>query len=220
MSVYREMAVLDLRHITGEAARRIEKISEVALLILPKDGPDDLLEAVSAIPTEEVANTIFLAQDEELTTVNGMVELEDSLFKPDGKTFLVCNGMCVEGSLSPETRGRLSINGFLLEKKSAASNMAGLRLEVLNGVKLSLDFEEYKLFSDQLELDAAAIRYLSPKTVLVAGNQIVIDRDVTAEMLEEKQVMLVCGNSVVCHQELAPYIRMKAFVGNCVTVQE
>ena len=220
MSVYRQMAILDLRHITVEAAKQIEKITQVAMLILPKDGSAELLEAIAAIPTEEVAYTISLLQDEELTAVNGTIQIDDSFFKPDGKTFLLCNGVCVVGDLSPETKGKLFINGILLGKKNVSQNMAGLTIEALNGVKLFLDYEEYKVFPNQLDLDAAAVRYLSPKTALVAGNQILIANDVTAEMLEEKQVMLICGNQITCHQELAPYIRMKAFVGNCVTVQE
>ena len=93
MSVYRQMAILDLRHITVEAAKQIEKITQVAMLILPKDGSAELLEAIAAIPTEEVAYTISLLQDEELTAVNGTIQIDDSFFKPHGKTFLLCNGV-------------------------------------------------------------------------------------------------------------------------------
>lgn len=220
MSVYENIATLDLRHLTAEAAKQIEGISNIALLIKPKDGPAELMEAIAAIPVHNIASTVFLQMDEELTMFNGVSELDDSLFRADGKSFIICNGICIISELSPESRGRILVNGMLLMKKGMQGKEIGVAIEAVNGVRLYLDFEEYKVFQNQLELDAATISYLSPGTALLTGNQINIADDVTVEMLEEKKVTLISGNEIICNKELAPYIRVKAFVGNQIRVRE
>lgn len=61
----KSMAVCDLRAIkTVEAAKAIDSIESVALLILPKDADQELKTALLAIPKKSIETMLWLEEDD------------------------------------------------------------------------------------------------------------------------------------------------------------
>jgi len=86
MSKYRNMPACDLRHLNDvNAVRQIEEISNIALLILPKDAPEEVMSAITAIPKSNIASTIYLDKDDNVQVINGMHEATDSDLQAMGK---------------------------------------------------------------------------------------------------------------------------------------
>ena len=97
MSQYQNIAVCDLRAIRSvEGAREIERIENVALLLLPKDAAPEVAEALCAIPRVNVASVLYLDLAGDVRAGNGLIELNDRSFRADGSTVVVSNGCAPE----------------------------------------------------------------------------------------------------------------------------
>ncbi len=220
MSQYQNIAVCDLRAIRSvEGAREIERIENVALLLLPKDAAPEVAEALCAIPRVNVASVLYLDLAGDVRAGNGLIELNDRSFRADGSTVVVSNGCALVRSLSPETRGSVVANGIVVIHESLR-DVCALDFPLVNGCIQYADFEEAKLFPGCLDADAAFLSYLKPKTMLVVGDSLYMADDVTAELLEQKQVQIIAGNKLYCYPQAAPYLKATATAGNGVAVRD
>lgn len=220
MSQYVNMAVCDLRAIQSvEGARGIERIENVALLLLPKDAAPEVMEALCAIPRSNVASVLYLDIAGDVRIGNGLIELNDKSFRADGSTVAISNGCALVRSLSPETRGSVVANGILAIHESLR-DVCALDFPLINGCIQYADFEDAKLYPSCLDADAAFLSYLKPKTLLVVGDTLYMADDVTAELLEQKQVQIIVGNKLYCYPQAASYLKATSTVGNGVVVRD
>lgn len=218
MSGYHNLPVCDLRHINDlETIRQIEGIHNVAVLVHAKDASDEIKNALEKIPKHNVASTVYLDKNADIHMMNGITELNDGDFKTASDSVFIINGIAVIGPVSKEKTASVIFNGILAIHESLKKNCA-LTFLIKNGVMAYADFDSHKLYPNKMILDAGTLSYLKPKTMLVAGNSIHVEKDITADMLKEKQAILFAGNEISCYADAAPYIRATATCGNDIKV--
>lgn len=214
MSKMENMPVCDLRNHTDIAViQAIESIQNVAMVILPKEAPADVLQALHSIPMRNVAAVITLDRNGRVQILNGVSAIGNTDLGTEGNSALVINGIAVITDLSPDVRASLYLNGIVLIQEKLRSH-PGLHFAMTNGLKVYADFKKYKLFPEEVTLDLDFLTWLDPDTVIVAGNKIKVGDDVTIDLLQEKRLTLVSGNVVVCPAALKGYIQSISTVGN------
>ena len=217
MSSYTNIPVCDLRHLTVEAVSDIKEICNVACLILPKDADSELLTVIGRVEKTNVAATLYLDVNDEITMMNGVISVGDGYFKPDGSTVMVINGLCTAKNLSKEAKGKIYLNGMMILPQ-ALEQSCGLSFLMLNGTVKYLDYDHIQQSGTNVELDADMLSYLEPATLIIAGKEIRVAPDVTGEMLKNKQIILYAGQSIICHKNSAGYIKATATAGKEIIV--
>lgn len=217
MSKYTDMVVCDLRNIkTVEQAKAIEEISDVVLLLLPKDGDPELLAAIAAIPKSDVVSEIAVSADAEVRMINGIGEINDAT-AGNGESIFVVNGITILSGITKCAKISLIVNGIAFVNDNIADKIE-LNVISQNGLVFHSRFDDYKLFNNQCELDADFLSFLKPNTALIAGNKIKVMPDVTVDMLRDSNVQFIAGNSISCPKAVAGYVKANSTVGNKVEV--
>lgn len=204
MAVYMNMPICDLRNITAEGAKQIEWIEKVSLLILPADVDEETLTAIEAIPKQKVEQTLRLPSDTQLCTTNGLKIVTEADF---GSKVHLINGMAIIKSVPKNGTAVFYVNGMVIIKEDQKENMSGVNFVRVNGIMECVDFDEVKVITDELTMDAETIRWIKPKTAIVIAGELTFAANVTPEMLDEKGIVIVCAGEICCSEELAPYLK-------------
>lgn len=218
MGGYSNLAFCDLRGVNAQAARSIDQFHNVAVLIFPRDADVETAAALAAIPCHNVSFLLYLDRQERVSVRNGVCFLDDSDAAPDIESTIVVNGTAFLESLSPNRSLTLYVNGSLIMRPELRDHV-GIKIVSVNGAKRVLDFGEVFSENEAMVVDAAFLRYIKPKTILSAGERVQVASDVTLEMLEEKQVFLIAGERIVCHQDVSGYVRTHSDSGEGVTIK-
>jgi hypothetical protein len=212
------MPVCDLRHLNDvNSIRQIEEIRNIALLILPNDASEEVMSAIAGIPKSSIASTIPLSKNDNIRVINGVFEASDSDFAGEANTVIVVNGVVLIKDISRETKGDIIANGMVILQESLRGACA-LNFPMVNGIRTYMDFDAYKVYPDEIEIDSDFISYLAPKTMIKAGHQISVKNDVTAEILKEKDLKLIAGDCINCYENVASYVKANSFVGDKINV--
>ena len=218
MSKYQNMPMCDLRHLTApKAVREIEEISNVALLIYPKANDPELQAAFAAIPTSNIVSLIFVDTDQSVQIANGAKELTENDFPEKRESIYIINGIGYITDLSREIRGEIYCNGMVVIQKKV-KELCHLSFPTMNGMVKYLDFDDVRIYPNEMALDSETISYFPNRTLVVGGNRLRLEKDVTVELLQQKELMLIVGNCLECYPPLAPYIKPTATVGNQIKV--
>lgn len=215
----KSMAVCDLRAIkTVEAAKAIDLIESVALLILPKDADPELKTAILSIPKKSIATTIWLNEDDRIETQNGVSHISEGSLSKEYTTVCIINGVAVADAIPPETKVELIINGvaFLHEANRKES---GLKINTINGASVYADFDYCITAADSFEIDGEFLKYAKPKTAVIAGDNIKVAEDVTSVMLAEKISHLAAGDNIVCYKAASGFVRANSTCGDEIVVK-
>lgn len=214
MSSYENMAVCDLRQLDNvEAIRQIERLENIAVLVLPKSAEPEVQCALTAVPRESIAVTLYLDKEAKINAVNGCAVLSDSDFNSEYESAIIVNGVALIPSLSSESKGTVIANGLIILHESLKQACA-LTFPMTNGKKAYVDFDDYKIYPNQLELDAKMLSYLRPNTLIAVGNHLIVAEDVTVEELQKSGVILFVGNRLTCHETVGGYLKVTAEVGS------
>ena len=218
MSIYSDMALLDLRTIQSvETAKAIEEISDSGMLILPSDGDPAVVDALAQVPKNDIGSTITLSVKDELHAVNGILELNTASVPTSPNAVIACNGVLLVTENLPGEGIRTILNGMLIVKQGVE---ARIRLLQLNGMKVTCDFEHLVQSGNTLQLSAADLEYMDPKTLIFVGNTLTLEKDVTSQVMKEKQIIPVVGNCLKCYAPAVPYVKAKGIIGNKIEVLE
>ncbi len=202
---YENVAICDLRNIVSvEQAKQITLISHVAAVIFPEDAPPELREALQMIPMEKVAGTMSLPRETVFSTVNGFGLISEGTVGKD--TLLTVNGKAILYGLSPEKQLRLVVNGCVVLHESLRQH-PGIQIIACNGTVGYVDFYPNVKTYSNIEVDAAMLHYIKPQTTLFTDEDMVIAPDVTAEMLEEKEIFFISGDGIICPAQAAGYVK-------------
>lgn len=204
MAVYEKMAICDLRGITAEGARQIERIEKVALLILPTDADAETNAAIEAIPKIQIAQPLRLSADAQICTTNGLKIVTEADF---GSKVHLVNGVAVIKSVPKGGTADFHVNGLVIIKEDQKKNMPGVNFSSVNGIVEYADFDDIKTITDELTMDAETIRWIKPKTAIVIAGELTFAANVTPEMLDEKGIVIVCAGEICCSKELEPYLK-------------
>ena len=213
------LPVCDLRNIkTAEAAKSIEEIANCALVIMPKEGDDDLLNALATIPQKNVASTVSLPASADVSLRNGVVTLTAAMMSSETETYYLVNGITVVEPIPADKKATLVANGVIVmhEKNRAES---GLKLGAVNGITAYADFEHSVVQDGSFEIDADFLKYVKPKTLVIAGDSIEIADDVAVENLAEKISFMIAGDSIVCPKAVSGYVRANSTCGDGIEVK-
>lgn len=212
------MAVCDLRTIkTAEAAKSIESIENVAMLILPKGAEPDVLSALTAIPKRNIAATFELGENARVEMHNGITHISPGSLSDDEAVCIV-NGIVVAEAIPPQKKTELIVNGILLLHEENRKE-SGIHINTINGLSVYADFDQCITAGDSFELDTEFLKYAKPKTVVVAGDSINITKDVTSDMLAEKIAYLVAGDEITCYKTSSGFVRANSACGDEIVVK-
>ncbi len=209
--VISNVATLDLRpYAIGDSFGSIRKIENVATLIVPKDMDEKTAAAFAKISIKNVASTVALDNDAQLHQINGS-NIIDMINDPG---LHIISGIGIIKDVAPDKDIRLMTNGIAVFNSACKDR---LNLLACNGISHFADLSgDVKLFSNKTSIDAKSLEYIKENAVFVAGNKIIIEEDVTSDMLAKKNIQLVAGNKVVCGDDAMAYVRTNASVGNKV----
>lgn len=215
----KSMPVCDLRAIkTVEAAKAIDSIESVALLILPKDADQELKMALLAIPKKSIATTLWLEEDDRIETQNGLSYVSAGRLSKEHTTVCIINGIAVVDAIPPEIRAELIVNGMTLLHEDNRKE-SGLNINTINGMSAYADFDQCITAGDSFEVDMEFLKYAKPKTAIIAGDEIKVAEDVTSDMLAEKIAHLVAGDSVICYKAASGFVRANSTCGDSIKVK-
>jgi len=216
MTVIRELPVYDLRKIKSlEEAAVINAISDVAVLIYPKNGDGRLLAALRSIPTENIAFTVYLNDEDCVYARNGACELTDNSFSKERNNVYVINGVCFMHDVSPLAQGIVIVNGILAIDEDLKGKHS-IELPFVNGRIEYVKAKRMLSYDNKVVLSRQYLQYVKKNTLLVAGNKIIIDGSVEICDLVASEITLVAINKIMCESELIPYITATAIFGNKV----
>ena len=203
MSIYKNLPVLDLRKLSVEEAKQIEKIENVAVLLLPDDGDPELRSAIAAIPKKNVACTLQVSSQNSCAVYNGIyVGTKEDLSKDQ---IIIVNGAGVISDCPEESRARFVINGMMVRKSGVDLNILQL-----NGLNAAADFENVVTQLEGLEVDRDLLEFSENKTLFLSVDEMKISEDVSKELLLEKQPYFVSVAEIRCAKEISAYVRLHA----------
>lgn len=215
-----DMVMCDLRYITTpEQAQAIEEISDIVLLILPKDAPAEVMGAIAAIPKNDIVTEISVSKNARISSINGCTEISESFFSGSDDNFLIINGIGIITQVNNPCSGTIILNGMLVINETV-KDLIKLNFASLNGIVMYDKIDAYKFFSNEFNVDADFLKYVKNNTTLIAGNQLKIADDVTIDMMQDKGIKFIAGNKVVCRREIAGFIKSVATVGNQVEISD
>lgn len=212
--IYKNIAKCDLRQLsTAEEFSKIEKFESIATLILPKGLSVEAQSALAAIPRANIAKEIYLEQDAELRTVNGSAVINrNTVAKDSSKVYYTVNGSAVVCDLEQGTEVNfLVVNGSLIIQKNL---QAVLNVGTVNGSTNKVDFEDFKFYPDTLKVDGNFIREIPNDTLIIVGDSITFEGDVTVDDMREKNVRFSAGDSIKAPKELLGYLKANSYVGD------
>jgi hypothetical protein len=215
-----DMVICDLRYISSvEQAQAIEKISDIVMLILPKDAPVEVMSAIAAIPKNDIVTEICVSRDAKISTINGSTEINDAYFSNTHESLLVINGMGIITRIKNPCSGTVILNGMMIINENL-KDMLNLDFATVNGHIIYAKFDEYKFYGNDFIIDADFLKYVKRNTALIAGNNLNIADDVTVEMLQESGIQPIAGNNVTCRRKIAGYVKSVATAGNNIEISE
>lgn len=188
-------AKLDLRYCLPSALRGIKTLN-AALVILPKEPSEELMEAYGNTPRKNVATELYFEKDEELQYINGCSVIE--CIPGSDKTIYVINGMGVVLNHTEETP-RVIVNGTLVCSKGAKVDII-----IANGSTAHTDFEieNAKLFPGAVSLDRSFFDNIKDNTVVVCDGVMTVELDVTPEVLQGRNLFLAANSKIRCSKRL------------------
>ena len=211
MSVYKNLPVLDLRKLSVEEARQIEKIENVAVLLLPDDGDPELRSAIAAIPKQKVVCTLQVPSQIPCAVYNGIyMGTKEDLSKDQ---IIIVNGAGVISDCPEESCARFVINGMMVRKSGVDLNILQL-----NGLNAAADFENVVTWLEGLEVDRDLLELSENKTLFLSVDEMKISRDVPKELLLEKQPYFVSADKIWCAKEILAYVRLHAQAADGVKI--
>ena len=218
MAKYYDMPTCDLRHLNDpETIRQIEKICDIAQLILPSDASDEVMSAFASVPMEDIASILYIPKNAELSSINGVAVINAA---SKVERYININGVAVVKNIAADAKVTININGFCLIDEPLKGH-PGIILSSVNGLVAYGDLSiEPKFFQNKVHLDADTVRYMKNGQTIVVGNELSFDADIPVELLVEKELIFYVGNKLFCPKHLAGYLKANATVGNKFEIRE
>lgn len=136
--IFKDMAVCDLRgYNTAESAGIIKEITDVALVILPKNMDEETKKAFASIKMEDVASTVYADEDCKINIYNGEVILNSGNIS--GDSIWVINGTAVIMPLPEDAHVSVIVNGQVYND---ISNQDSVEFLSVNGTMEIIDTKD------------------------------------------------------------------------------
>ena len=192
---------LDLRHSIPSAIAGVKTLN-AALVIFPKEPSEELMAAYGSIPRKNVATELYLRD------INGCSVIE--CMPGSDKTVYMINGIGVFLNHTQGGTPRVVGNGVFVCSKGTKVDMLSA-----NGLTAQPDFEieNTKLFPGEASLDRLFFESIKENTVVACGGVMTVERDVTSEVLQGKNLFLAAGGEIKCSKRLLGVLQTMSVVG-------
>lgn len=204
----RNQGMLDIHNYTPQALREIKSITNVGMLTVA-DGNEEYINALAEIDLKNIGTTVTVPYGSDVYTINGSAVLTNETVKPD--TVYLVNGISFVYDLSKEMNISLCTNGTVILQKESNVNVLFTNGEI---AVVEFDSRKLKFFENKVTVDANFVKEAEEGAVIAADNKIVIENDVTADMLREKNIYFISGNKVICRKELWGYVQNHSHISN------
>ena len=196
-------AFTDLRSFSPEALKRIQSMTNVALVLLPENPAPEFSEAYASIKKTNVVSEINISSN--ACIFNGM----SILSKDDiaDNSLIICNGLAVIRDMPKEKNIKVIVNGMLIKSPSAI-----LEIIKINGTIGFID-DDAKIIktNSKLIIDKNFISNLSEKTAIINCGKVYIEDDISESMLQSKGVVFYDIVHITAKKELHGYIQTNSF---------
>ncbi|MDE5973889.1 MAG: hypothetical protein K2G73_04375 [Eubacterium sp.] len=199
-------ANVDLRNYTPNALKEIERIN-AAVVILPKNPDNELIEAYAAIKEKNFAVELVLDEDEYLIEMSGIKTISNNLEDENG-IYDVSGITVIKGLTKPI---RMIASGITVIDKDSRVNFiskSGITAEV------NFTISEAKIFSKDIELDNRFIELLPDCSVVVGSGDIIFNKDVVEESIIGKSIYFIACKNIECSKKIRSAVMAKSLVAN------
>lgn len=205
-------AFTDLRNFSPEALKKIESMTNVALVLLPENPTPEFSEAYASIKKTNVVSEINISSN--ACIFNGM----SILSKDDiaDNSLIICNGLAVIRDMPAEKKIKIIVNGMLIKSPSAI-----LEIIKINGTIGFIDDDAKIIKSNsKLTIDKNFISNLSEKTAIINCGKVHIEDDINESMLQSKGVVFYDIVHITAKKELHGYIQANNFNVKKISTRE
>lgn len=199
-------ANVDLRNYTPNALKEIERIN-AAVVILPKNPDNELIEAYAAIKEKNFAVELVLDEDEYLIEMSGIKTISNNL-EDENRIYDVSGITVIKGLTKPI---RMIASGItVIDKDSRVKfiSKSGITAEV------NFTISEAKIFSKDIELDNRFIELLPDCSVVVGSGDIIFNKDVVEESIIGKSIYFIACKNIECSKKIRSAVMAKSLVAN------
>lgn len=213
MARIKNQAVLDLRQFTPDALKKIKSIKRVAMVILPEEMSPEFTEIYAGIKKTMVAKETIIPANTCIHNGNCILTKNDVT----ENSLIMCNGLTVIKDIPESMKIKLVVNGCLIKSKDAF-------VEIIehNGTKHEIDpFVKLISGKSEIKVDKNFIDNIKENTSLVSCARVIIDDNVTDNMLKEKKLQFICCAIICAREELHGYIHANSVdVADIITLEQ
>lgn len=183
--------ILDLRSYSADGLRNV-KILNAAVVILPKEPKEAVMNAYGSITRKNVATEIFAQNDAEVHTLNGVSEVDCA--QCSERDIYIVNGMAAVKNSADRTLN-IIINGITVYENGANINFINR-----NGKACAVDFEinSVKILTDKASVDKEFIENIADGTVVLCGKALTLEVDITPDVLKGRKLFFAAGSTIKC----------------------
>lgn len=199
-------ANVDLRNYTANALREIDRIN-AAVIIIPKNPDNELIEAYASIKEKNFAEELTLDDNESLINMSGIKTISNNLEDENG-IYVVSGITIIKGLTKPI---RMIASGITVMDKDSKVNFiskSGITAEV------NFSISEAKIFSKDIELDNRFIELLPDCSVVLGCGDIVFNKDVTEESIISKNIYFIAAKNIECSKKIRSAVMAKSLITN------
>ncbi len=199
-------ASVDLRNYTANALREIDRIN-AAVIIIPKNPDNELIEAYASIKEKNFAEELTLDDNESLINMSGIKTISNNLEDENG-IYVVSGITIIKGLTKPI---RMIVSGITVMDKDSKVNFiskSGITAEV------NFSISEAKIFSKDIELDNRFIELLPDCSVVLGCGDIVFNKDVTEESIISKNIYFIAAKNIECSKKIRSAVMAKSLITN------
>lgn len=199
-------ANVDLRNYTANALREIDRIN-AAVIIIPKNPDNELIEAYASIKEKNFAEELTLDDNESLINMSGIKTISNNLEDENG-IYVISGITIIKGLTKPI---RMIASGITVMDKDSKVNFiskSGITAEV------NFSISEAKIFSKDIELDNRFIELLPDCSVVLGCGDIVFNKDVTEESIISKNIYFIAVKNIECSKKIRSAVMAKSLITN------
>lgn len=199
-------ANVDLRNYTANALREIDRIN-AAVIIIPKNPDNELIEAYASIKEKNFAEELTLDDNESLINMSGIKTISNNLEDENG-IYVVSGITIIKGLTKPI---RMIASGITVMDKDSKVNFiskSGITAEV------NFSISEAKIFSKDIELGNRFIELLPDCSVVLGCGDIVFNKDVTEESIISKNIYFIAAKNIECSKKIRSAVMAKSLITN------
>lgn len=204
------IAILDLRSYSADGLKNVRKLNS-AVVILPKEPDEEIMEAYGGIACKNVATEIFAENGAQVHMINGVSEV-DCAQCSDHDIYMI-NGLAAFRNAKERT-ANIIINGLAVYEKNANLNFLNR-----HGKTIAVDFEieRVKILADKASVDKAFIENIEDGTVVLCSDMLTLEVDITPEILKSRKLFFAAGNTLKCSKHSLSVIQIMSSANNYKT---